>query len=499
MDDHALLRDYVQSRSEPAFAELVSRHINLVHSTALRIVQESALAKDVTQSVFIQLARKAATIRSGNSLPGWLYRVTRCQAANAVRDDRTRREHEMEAMNMTRMTADSSATWESILPHLDEAMDTLDDDDQNAVVQRFFQERTWREVGAALALSEDAVQKRVSRALEKLRRRLTQRGVTVSSSALGLAIAAHAVQAAPSGLVHAVTLASLTGAGGAGGSALLSTTLKMMLMKKSTVGIAAVLVIAAGVTTPIAISKIKQARLNAPVTEKSLRRGLVLHLTFDRDETSVGKVTDASGQGNTGRPAGVEWTPDGKRGGAYEFKADGNEIVIPNNKSLNPGQVTLAAWIKTSTADHFWRRIFDKSYSQGFALSVAGDWQKNKWRGLASVEVGPGTHFLLTKTRVADGQWHHLVTTCDGTQEILYVDGQPEAKLQWKNPGEVGSTDFNLVIGCNRSNLTEEDLGTSFRGLIDEPMMWNRALSQKEVEFLFASQNGAPALQAATD
>jgi hypothetical protein len=190
----------------------------------------------------------------------------------------------------------------------------------------------------------------------------------------------------------------------------------------------------------------------------------------------------------------VRWTADGRRGGAYEFTSDGDEIVIANNKSLNPKQLTLAAWIKTSYTDDKWRRIFDKSYTLGYALSVAGDYGKNKWRGLASVEIGPGTHFILSKTKVADGQWHQIVTTCDGTEEWLYVDGQPQASMRWDQPGQVGANDFNLVIGCNRSNLKEDDLGSSFRGLIDEPMMWNRALSTNEVAFLYHSQQQVAAV-----
>jgi RNA polymerase sigma factor (sigma-70 family) len=498
MDDTALLQEYVERRSERAFAELVERYINLVYSTALRIVRETDLAKDVCQSAFIQLAAKAPTIRSGDALAGWLYRVTRCLAANAVRDDRTRREYEMEALNMTRINAESSAVWEFVLPQLDDAMQSLDDNDQDAIVQRFFQGRSWREVGAALALSEDAAQKRVSRALEKLRQHLVRRGVTVTIGALSLAIAANAVQAAPAGLASAIATASLAGTGGAGAT-VASTTLKLMLMKKTTIGILASLAVFAAVLTPIAISKTKQAQLNGPVTEKNLRRGLVLHLTCDKDETGLGKITDASGAGNHGRPEGVKWTADGKRGGAYEFTADGNEIVVANNKSVNPGQLTLSAWIKTSYADGMWRRIFDKSYSKGYALSIAGDWEKSNWRGLASTEIGPGTHFILTKTRVTDGQWHHVVTTFNGTEEVLYVDGLPQSRLQWKGPGEAGTTDFNLVIGCNRSNLNENDLGTSFRGCIDEPMMWNRALSEKEVTFLFESQGGPAPVQSAAN
>ena len=89
---------------------------------------------------------------------------------------------------------------------------------------------------------------------------------------------------------------------------------------------------------------------------------------------------------------------------------------------------------------------------------------------------------------MADGEWHHVVTTFDGTSEILYLDGQPQGKLNWRQPGQVGATGFDLVIGCNRSNLDEDDLGKSFRGVIDEPMMWSRVLTEKEVAYLYESQ-----------
>jgi hypothetical protein len=352
-----------------------------------------------------------------------------------------------------------------------------------------------------LGSNEDAAQKRVSRAVEKLRGHFARRGIVASSTVIASVIAAHAVHAAPAGLASAVTTASLAGAAGSSSFGLTSAWLKTMLVNKTTLIAAAVILTA----TVISIStvKTKPARANAPVTADSLREGLVLDMTFDQDEASSGvitdssgkakggKITDHSGQGNHGVAAGVRWTADGKRGGAYEFTDDGDEIVISNNPSLNPKQLTLAAWIKTSCMDAIWRRIFDKSYTQGYALSIAGDFGKQTWRGQASLEMGPGTHFGVTRIKVADGQWHQVVATFDGTDQLLFVDGKLEARpLRWKKGGKLGATDFNLVIGCNRSNLSpaENDLGASFRGLIAKPMMWNRALSANEVVFLYQSQ-----------
>lgn len=225
---------------------------------------------------------------------------------------------------------------------------------------------------------------------------------------------------------------------------------------------------------------------NFPVSEESLWDGLVMYLPFDRNDTGSNKVIDASGQGCNGKASGVFWTPDGKKGGAYEFKVDGDKIEVQNNALLNPKQLTLSAWVKTTCKDGQWRRIFDKSYSQGYALSIAGEWQGNIWNGQACMEMGPEYHFNSTRSMVADGQWHHVVATFDGTEQLLFVDGKPEGRpLQWSNYNQIGSSDFNLNIGCNGSDSSAVDFGVSFRGLIDEPMLWNRPLSVKEVAFLY--------------
>jgi hypothetical protein len=256
-------------------------------------------------------------------------------------------------------------------------------------------------------------------------------------------------------------------------------------MKKNTC-ILLVAALAAAVTIPTIVAKAGPPETDRAVTTESLRKGLVLHFACDQAE-SGGKVTDSSGAGNHGKASGVIWVAGGKTGGAYEFTADGNEIVVPNKKSLNPNYFTLSAWIKTKTGDHYWRRIFDKSYTKQFALSVAGDWQGGTNYGQVCFEMG---HGIVAPNRVDDGKWHHIVATFDGRLQVVYVDGKYQTKRRWDKSGRAGTSDFNLVIGCNRSNLDkkEDDLGVSFRGLIDEPMMWNRALSPEEVAQLYQSQ-----------
>ncbi|HVU36725.1 MAG TPA: sigma-70 family RNA polymerase sigma factor [Opitutales bacterium] len=220
MQDRDLLREYLLNRSEAAFAELVSRHINLVHSCAWRVVGDADLAKDVCQKVFIQLAQKAGTVRDGDALAGWLYRVTAHTATSVVRVESRRRKREIEAMNLAEPPASAADTWSAIAPFLEEAMQRLSADEQDALVLRFFEDKSLREVGLALGLSDDAAQKRVSRALEKMRAHFARRGVTASVLALGGVLAAHTTPSAPPGLAAGMVggaLASVPGGVGATG------------------------------------------------------------------------------------------------------------------------------------------------------------------------------------------------------------------------------------------------------------------------------------------
>src|SRR5687768_15591944 len=192
-DTQDLLRQYAENGSEIAFQELVSRYIDLVHSVAFRRVNGDApLAQDVAQKVFTDLATKAPALSSGVRLGGWLHRHTCFVAATLVRGEHRRRVREQIAVQMNTLNEPPEAGWKEVAPVLDEAIDQLEETDRDAVVLRFYEQRGLREMGAVLGVSEDAAQKRVSRALGKLRTLLTRRGVTLSGAALGNALAAEA-------------------------------------------------------------------------------------------------------------------------------------------------------------------------------------------------------------------------------------------------------------------------------------------------------------------
>ena len=196
MEDWQLLQEYAQRNSEPAFRNLVSRYVNLVHSAALRQVQDAQLAEEVTQAVFILLARKAAGFRSGMVLPGWLFRTTRFVASRAVRTEQRRQRREQEALAMQQLNTPND-TWKQISPLLDEALERLGESDRNAVLLRYFNDKTNRQAATELGISEEAAKKRVARAVDKLRRFFSTRGIALSAAALASLVTANAVQAAP--------------------------------------------------------------------------------------------------------------------------------------------------------------------------------------------------------------------------------------------------------------------------------------------------------------
>lgn len=215
-DDHELLRRYGARApdAQAAFTALVQRHLDLVYSVALRIVRSPPLAEDVAQSVFLDLARQAARVPADTPLVAWLHVVTRRAAIDAVRHDARRRAREGAAAVLA-ATPSTEAAWTAVEPLLDEAVASLPPADRTAILLRFFENKSLREVGTALGASEDAAQKRVARALDQLRDFFARRGVAVSAATLGTDLSANAILIAPAGLGSAVTASVLAGTGAA--------------------------------------------------------------------------------------------------------------------------------------------------------------------------------------------------------------------------------------------------------------------------------------------
>ncbi len=213
-DDAELLSRYAAEQSEAAFAELTRRHVDLVHSAALRLMNGDVhAAQDVTQQVFTEVARQAKRLARHPALVGWLYTTTRQMASRMHRTDQRRQAREQEATIMNQLLHDDTppADWNQLRPVIEDVMHELDDRDRHAVLLRYFQNKTLHEVGAALNLTENAARMRVDRALDKLRGKLARHGITTTAAALAVVMTANAVQAAPAGLAATISIAAIAG------------------------------------------------------------------------------------------------------------------------------------------------------------------------------------------------------------------------------------------------------------------------------------------------
>ena len=260
-DDSALLRQYAENNSDEAFAALVTRHINLVYSVALRQVGNPHNAEEITQAVFIILAKKAAQLRHDKALSSWLFQTTRLTANNFIRSESRRHRREEEAYMQFVLDEAGTEVWPRIAPLLDSAVAGLREKDRRAILLRFYEGRNLGEVGLALGASEDAAEKRVSRALEKLRQFFTKRGVDSTAAIIAGVISANAVQAAPVALAKSVTAVAIAKGAAASGSTLtlIKGALKIMAWTKAktaiVVGVAAILAATTGTIVIKAINR----------------------------------------------------------------------------------------------------------------------------------------------------------------------------------------------------------------------------------------------------
>jgi RNA polymerase sigma factor (sigma-70 family) len=258
-DDANLLRSYALEGSEAAFSELVKRYANLVYSVALRKVEDPALAQDLTQQVFSALGRKARGLPQSVVLSAWLHRATCYAAGQELRSQHRRRAREQAALEMNLQNSDVEPDWSHIRPELDDALNELGGPDREAILLRYFDQRSLAQLGAALRISEDAARKRVDRALERLRDLLVSRGIKTTSAALAAALLANAVQAAPTGFVASLATASLA-------TVETKTAIALLAMSKlKLAAVSAIIVIAA--STPMLIQRQTNQRLRQEIEQ----------------------------------------------------------------------------------------------------------------------------------------------------------------------------------------------------------------------------------------
>jgi RNA polymerase sigma factor (sigma-70 family) len=284
--DAELLQQFTRNNSEAAFAKLAERHIGLVYSTAFRKTGNPQQAEDVTQAVFIILARKANSLGPKTVLPGWLHHTTRLTAANLQRAELRRIRREQEAvMQSTLNETTPDPLWPGLAPLLDDAVASLGTCDRDAIVLRFFQNRSMAEVGTTLGASEDAARMRVNRALEKLRKFFVKRGVVISSTAIAGTISANSAQAVPAGLAAIISANACSGTITTSAVVAATKAIAMTTFQKATVTAALAVTVGAGIFEAHQSSASQKQIQNLQRQQNSLNEQLA-QLQRERDDAT---------------------------------------------------------------------------------------------------------------------------------------------------------------------------------------------------------------------
>jgi RNA polymerase sigma factor (sigma-70 family) len=267
--DEALLQAFAGSNSEKAFGALVEKYLGMVLGIATRRTGNRALAEEIAQDVFTVLARKAKGLRPGSTLAGWIHRVTVLECAEAMRRELS---HQTKMNAVSRHLAselDGRDIWHDALPLLDEAINTLNRAEREVILLRFFERKSFRDIGTALGKSDDAAQKQTERALQKLSDLLKRKGVSVPVVVLGTGLSSHLAQAAPSALTHVIAHGALSTATTFNAKILILKTLQAMTSTKLKTAIVAT----AALSVPIVMQWAENSRLRADLNLAQQQRG----------------------------------------------------------------------------------------------------------------------------------------------------------------------------------------------------------------------------------
>ncbi len=309
------------------------------------MVRDAQLAEDVSQGAFLALARGAGQLTDCPVLSGWLHRTTHNLAANALRCNARRRTREQEAATMNELlSSEPEKVWEQVAPQLDSLLWELNGADRDALLLRYFQRQSARDMARALGVSEEAAQKRVTRAVGRLRKLFAKRGVAVGEGGLALAISANAVQGAPAGLAATISAATLAGTAGCAPTIVTTTkAVAMTLLHKSLIAVALAATVGTGAYEARRTSRLgDQVRMLQRQQAADAQR--ILELGRERDEAAA--LLTALRGGNP-QPNANSAELLRLRGEVTRLRRDSSELArLKAGDPADPTEQAAQSWLK---------------------------------------------------------------------------------------------------------------------------------------------------------
>ena len=346
-NDFELLQRFTRRGEQSAFADVVRRHLDLVFGTALRKVEDPGAAQEVAQNVFSVLARKAWQFAPDDSLPAWLHKTALLESKLWLRGEmrRRRREETAAELGTTMKTSENQPAFQALVPLLDEALLSLREKDRTALLLRFYESQSLRDVGAALGAGEDAARKRVESALEKVAEFFNRRGYKTATVAAAAAALQHTATSASATLVSAVVSAALQVAPPAllGLGALLARLASLSRVQTAAVCVALAVVPVGWQLNEGHVAERKLKRIETPLLAGQTGAATVqseierLRATSGRLEQSIAQANEAAARAAADAQAFADWKQRIRRPLlAADYRWDDNSPFVRIPKAVLP-------------------------------------------------------------------------------------------------------------------------------------------------------------------